>query len=99
MANAIELEITPDLNFLLPPILAIAKIATMVGLFGTVISMINTFNAIEEATKPGRRRRRRRRPAPSVSPYSPRRWALSRPFRLSFRMCCSSRGSATLNCV
>jgi biopolymer transport protein ExbB len=53
MANAIELEITPDLNFLLPPILAIAKIATMVGLFGTVISMINTFNAIEEATHQG----------------------------------------------
>ena len=53
MANAIELEITPDLNFLLPPILAIAKIATMVGLFGTVISMINTFNAIEEATRQG----------------------------------------------
>jgi biopolymer transport protein ExbB len=47
MANAIELEILPDLNFLLPPILAIGKIATMVGLFGTVISMINTFNAIQ----------------------------------------------------
>ena len=35
--------------FLLAPILAIAKIATMVGLLGTVISMINTFNAISEA--------------------------------------------------
>jgi biopolymer transport protein ExbB len=46
MANAIELEILPELNFLLAPILAIAKIATMVGLLGTVISMINTFNAI-----------------------------------------------------
>jgi biopolymer transport protein ExbB len=46
MANAIELEILPDLNYLLPTILAIAKIATMVGLLGTVISMINTFNAI-----------------------------------------------------
>ena len=33
MANAIELEILRDLNFLLAPILAIAKIATMVGLF------------------------------------------------------------------
>ncbi|HEY7426145.1 MAG TPA: MotA/TolQ/ExbB proton channel family protein, partial [Gemmataceae bacterium] len=32
MANVIELEILPDLNFLLPTILAIAKIATMVGL-------------------------------------------------------------------
>jgi biopolymer transport protein ExbB len=49
MANAIELEILPDLNFLLPPILAIAKIATMVGLLGTVISMIGTFTAIQEA--------------------------------------------------
>ena len=49
MANAIELEITPDLNFLLPPILAIAKIATMVGLLGTVISMINTFIEIQNA--------------------------------------------------
>src|SRR5205085_12491179 len=43
MANAIELEIIPDLNFLLSPILAIAKIATMVGLFGTVISMTGIF--------------------------------------------------------
>ncbi len=49
MANVIELEIVPDLNFLLPPILAIAKIATMVGLLGTVISMINTFQKIKEA--------------------------------------------------
>ena len=32
MANAIELEIVPDLNFLLAPILGIAKIATMCGL-------------------------------------------------------------------
>ncbi len=49
MANAIELEILPDLNFLLPTILAIAKIATMVGLLGTVLSMIGTFNAIQNA--------------------------------------------------
>ena len=49
MANVIELEILPDLNFLLAPILAIAKIATMVGLLGTVISMINTFNEIQKA--------------------------------------------------
>ena len=49
MANEIELEILPDLNFLLAPILAIAKIATMVGLFGTVISMIGTFNKIQES--------------------------------------------------
>jgi len=53
MANAIELEILPDLNFLLPSILAIAKIATMVGLLGTVISMINTFNKIQEAAARG----------------------------------------------
>jgi biopolymer transport protein ExbB len=48
MANVIELEILPDLNLLLPTILAIAKIATMVGLLGTVISMIGTFSEIEE---------------------------------------------------
>jgi biopolymer transport protein ExbB len=53
MANAIELEILPDLNFLLAPILAIAKIATMVGLLLTVFSMINTFNAIGQANKAG----------------------------------------------
>ncbi len=48
MATTLELEILPHLNFLLPPILAIAKIATMVGLLGTVISMINTFTAISD---------------------------------------------------
>jgi biopolymer transport protein ExbB len=48
MANVIELEILPDLNFLLPPILAIAKIATMVGLLGTVISMIGTFTELQQ---------------------------------------------------
>jgi biopolymer transport protein ExbB len=51
MANTIELEILPDLNFLLAPILAIAKIATMVGLLLTVFSMINTFNAISDTAK------------------------------------------------
>jgi biopolymer transport protein ExbB len=49
MANVIELEIMPDLNFLLPSILAIAKVATMVGLFGTVVSMIGTFTEIQKA--------------------------------------------------
>ncbi len=48
MASAIELDIIPRLNFLLAPILAIAKISTMVGLLGTVISMIDTFNKISE---------------------------------------------------
>jgi len=51
MANVIELEILPDLNFLLAPILALAKIATMVGLFLTVISMIQTFSAIQKAAE------------------------------------------------
>src|SRR5437868_3131561 len=46
MANCTELEIVPRLHFLLAPILAVAKIATMVGLFFTVISMINTFDAL-----------------------------------------------------
>ena len=53
MAGAIELEILPRLNFLLAWILAIAKIATMVGLLGTVISMINTFDAIGRESKSG----------------------------------------------
>ncbi len=53
MANETELEIVPRLNFLLAPILALAKIATMVGLFFTVISMINTFDAIGQETKTG----------------------------------------------
>jgi len=48
MATVIELEIVPDLNFLLPSILAIAKIATMVGLLGTVISMIGTFSQLSK---------------------------------------------------
>ncbi len=48
-----ELEVLPRLHFLLAPILAIAKIATMVGLLFTVISMINTFNAIGEETTKG----------------------------------------------
>jgi biopolymer transport protein ExbB len=47
MGNVIEFEILPDLNFLLPSILAIAKIATMVGLLGTVISMIGTFTEMQ----------------------------------------------------
>jgi biopolymer transport protein ExbB len=49
MANVMELEIIPDLNFLLSPILAIAKIATMVGLLGTVFSMIGTFQELGKA--------------------------------------------------
>lgn len=53
MANVIELEILPQLNFLLPTILAIAKIATMVGLLGTVISMIGTFSEIEQLRREG----------------------------------------------
>jgi biopolymer transport protein ExbB len=53
MSNETELEIIPRLHFLLAPILAIAKIATMVGLFFTVISMINTFSAIGEQTQKG----------------------------------------------
>lgn len=53
MATEAELEVVPRLHFLLPPILAIAKIATMVGLLFTVISMINTFSAIGEAAKQG----------------------------------------------
>jgi biopolymer transport protein ExbB len=53
MANVMELEILPDLNFLLAPILAIAKIATMVGLLGTVISMIGTFGQMQKLRQEG----------------------------------------------
>lgn len=53
IATETELEVLPRLHFLLAPILAIAKIATMVGLLFTVISMINTFNAIGAETKTG----------------------------------------------
>jgi biopolymer transport protein ExbB len=53
MANSIELEILPDLNFLLPPILALAKVATMVGLLFTIISMIGTFTELGKAAKEG----------------------------------------------
>jgi biopolymer transport protein ExbB len=51
MANIMELEILPDLNFILAPILAIAKIATMVGLLGTVFSMIGTFQELGKAAE------------------------------------------------
>jgi biopolymer transport protein ExbB len=54
IANEVELEVLPRLHFLLAPILAIAKIATMVGLFFTVISMINTFNAIGQESAAGK---------------------------------------------
>jgi len=53
MANTVELEILPDLNFLLPTTLAIAKVATMVGLLFTIISMIGTFTALGDAAKEG----------------------------------------------
>jgi biopolymer transport protein ExbB len=53
MATVVELEILPDMNFLLNLILAIAKIATMIGLLGTVISMIGTFSALGKADAGG----------------------------------------------
>ena len=54
IANEAELEVIPRLHFLLAVILAVGKIATMVGLLFTVISMINTFNAIGEGAKDGK---------------------------------------------
>jgi biopolymer transport protein ExbB len=54
MAHAVEMEILPDLNFLLPLILAIAKIATMVGLLFTIISMIGTFSELGKAGAGGK---------------------------------------------
>ncbi|MFL5340839.1 MAG: MotA/TolQ/ExbB proton channel family protein [Gemmataceae bacterium] len=53
MANVIELEILPEMNFLLAPMIAIGKIATMVGLLLTVVSMIETFSAIGAAVASG----------------------------------------------
>ncbi len=53
MAHSVEMEILPDLNFLLPSILAIAKIATMVGLLFTIISMIGTFSELGKAGQGG----------------------------------------------
>ena len=51
IANLIELEIIPDLNFLLPLILVFAKLAPMLGLLGTVWGMILAFGKIAGATK------------------------------------------------
>lgn len=53
MQAAVDHEILPRLNFLLPTILAIAKIATMVGLLLTVISMIGTFSVIKDESNKG----------------------------------------------
>lgn len=51
IANLIELEILPDLNFLLPWIITIIKLAPMAGLLGTVWGMILAFGKIAGATK------------------------------------------------
>jgi biopolymer transport protein ExbB len=51
IANLIELEIIPDLNFLLPIMLVFAKLAPMLGLLGTVWGMIQAFDKIAGATK------------------------------------------------
>jgi biopolymer transport protein ExbB len=52
MIDKIELEIIPDLNFLLPWILVLAKLAPMIGLLGTVWGMIGAFDEIALAVKP-----------------------------------------------
>jgi biopolymer transport protein ExbB len=51
IANLIELEIIPDLNFLLPLVLVFAKLSPMLGLLGTVWGMILAFGKIAGATK------------------------------------------------
>jgi biopolymer transport protein ExbB len=51
MADKIELEIVPDLDFLLSWILVFAKLAPMVGLLGTVWGMINAFGKIAGSVK------------------------------------------------
>jgi len=51
IADLIELEIVPDLNFLLPHMLVFSKLAPMIGLLGTVSGMIMAFGKIAGATK------------------------------------------------
>jgi len=51
MVNLIELEILPDLNYLLPVVLVFTKLAPMLGLLGTVWGMILAFGKIAGATK------------------------------------------------
>lgn len=51
VANLVELEILPDLNWLLPLMVVFAKLAPMVGLLGTVSGMIMAFGKIAGATK------------------------------------------------
>lgn len=51
IANLIELDIIPDLNFLLPLVLVFAKLAPMLGLLGTVWGMILAFQKIAGATR------------------------------------------------
>jgi biopolymer transport protein ExbB/TolQ len=48
MSDVLAREILPDLNFLLPAILIVAKLATMTGLLVTVISMIVMSDAIQQ---------------------------------------------------
>jgi len=52
IADTIETEIMPSLQRFLPHILLIAKIAPMVGLLGTVVGMIQAFQAIASMSKP-----------------------------------------------
>lgn len=49
--NLIELDLVPDLNFLLPLVLVFTKLAPMLGLLGTVWGMILAFEKIAGATK------------------------------------------------
>ena len=51
IANLVELEIVPELNFLLPWMVVLAKLSPMVGLLGTVSGMIMAFGKIAGATK------------------------------------------------
>jgi len=51
ITNLVELELLPDLNFLLPLMLVFAKLAPMLGLLGTVWGMIMAFGKIAGETK------------------------------------------------
>jgi biopolymer transport protein ExbB/TolQ len=51
MADCVETEIMPKLNYTLASILLLVKTAPMMGLLGTVVGMIGAFETIAGATK------------------------------------------------
>jgi biopolymer transport protein ExbB len=52
MRDVIQREILPKLNFLLPAIVIVAKVATLAGLIANVFIMLGVFNAARQAGNP-----------------------------------------------